>query len=278
MSIVWEQGTKAYSYYNARVEKIVYDSDNNIILAGYSWYGVYNSNQTVFVMKMNQAGDILWLQRFMGEGVGDYDNATVNGLYLDSEDNIIMFAKYFSQKVIKYDKDGNFISADDYTFDIPFTINVYNQPYMFDQVHQNPSGYFILGGMMNDYERRYSYYAEFDPQGKFWKSTVDTTNIITFNPTRSYLSYYDDYRLYLVGSCYYGATYPYTYGISLSSMTSEGKVEWSTPNWFSDDERWPLKMLRTNDGFTYVATYFRADGGSSRGTYLTKLDPLGELV
>ena len=89
MSIVWEQQTNAYSSYNSRAESIAYDSEGNIIIAGYSWYGIYNSNQTVFVMKLNPAGEIIWLQRFMGEGVGDYDNGTVNGLFIDDEDNVL---------------------------------------------------------------------------------------------------------------------------------------------------------------------------------------------
>jgi hypothetical protein len=140
MSIVWETETNANSYYVARTQEIKYDSEGNIILAGYSWYGIYNSNQTVFVAKINsENGEIIWLQRYMGEDIGDYDNGTVNGLYLDNEDNVILFAKYFSQKVIKYDKDGNFISMDDYKFDLPFTINVYNNDILFDKVHKDPS-------------------------------------------------------------------------------------------------------------------------------------------
>ena len=278
MSVVWEQQTNAYSSYNARAEKIAYDSEENLIIAGYSWYGIYNSNQTVFVMKMTPEGEIIWLQRFMGAGVGQYDNGTVNGLFIDSEDNVLLFAKYFSQKAIKYDKDGNLISADDYTFDLPFTINVYNNSYLFDQVHKDASGYFHIGGIITDYGTTYSYYAQFNPQLELWASNVQSIFSTTFDFGSSVLTYYDYFKIFVLGRCNQGG-YPSTAsGICLSSMTTSGVVEWSTPNWYSDHSRWPVKMLRANDGTMYLAISWENSSGNERGSYLQKLGPDGLLL
>lgn len=279
MNVVWEQQTNANSYYAARAQEIKYDSEGNIILAGYSWYGVYNSNQTVFVAKLNpDNGEIIWLQRYMGEDIGDYDNGRVNGLYLDNEDNIILFAFYFSQKVIKYDKDGNFISMDDYTFDFPFTINVYNNDILFDKVHKDPSGNFHLGGIIGDYNAVYSYYAQFTPQGAYWKHKTDTLNVIEYNMGASIISLYDDFKIHLVGRGYTDPGSNTKYGIVLSSLNTEGNCEWGNPNWFEDYERYPLKILKTNDGTFYVTIYFVNSSGDSRGTYLSKYDPVGDLI
>ncbi len=272
MSIVWETETSANSFYNARAQQIIYDSEGNIIVAGYSWYGVYNSNQTVFVAKLNpDNGEIIWLQRYMGDDIGEYDNGTVNGLYLNNEDDIILFANYFSQKVIKYDKDGNFISMDDYIFDLPFTINVYNNDILFDKVHEDASGNFHLGGIYNDYPNKvYSYYAQFTPQGEYWKHITDTLNVIQYKMSSSQLSYYDNFNIHFVGSGSVGQWPDASVGIVLSSVNQEGVCSWGSPNWIDDYERYPLKMLRSNDGNTYVLSFFNNDNGWSRGSYLSK--------
>jgi hypothetical protein len=279
MSIVWETETNANSYYVARTQEIKYDSEGNIILAGYSWYGIYNSNQTVFVAKINsENGEIIWLQRYMGEDIGDYDNGTVNGLYLDNEDNVILFAKYFSQKVIKYDKDGNFISMDDYKFDLPFTINVYNNDILFDKVHKDPSSNYHVGGIITDYDKVYSYYAQFTPQGAYWKHKTDTLNVIEYHMGSSVISLYDDFKIHLVGRGYTDPGSNTKYGIVLSSINTEGNCTWGSPNWYEDYERYPLKILKANDGTFYVTIYFGNSSGDSRGTYLSKYDPAGDLI
>ena len=272
MSIVWETETNANSSYNARAQEIKYDSEGNIIIAGYSWYGVYNSNQTAFIAKLNpDNGEIIWLQRYMGDDIGDYDNVNVNGLFLDNEDNIILFAKNFSQKVIKNDKDGNFISMDDYIFDLPFVINVYNNDILFEKVHRDNGGYFHLAGIYSDYPNNvFSYYAQFNPQGEYWKHKTETLNVVQYNMGSSRLSYYDDFKIHLIGSGFTAPGSNTEYGVVLSSINTEGNCDWGTPNWFDDYERYPNKMLRSNDGNTYVISFFNNDNGWSRGSYLSK--------
>lgn len=281
MTILWEQQSTVNSSYNASVEQLTWDSENNIIIAGYSWYGSLNSNQTVFVAKLSTDGELIWMQSFMDQSIGDYDRGTVNGLYVDDNDNILLFAKFFSQKVIRYNKDGTLLSAADYKFGLPFTINIYNQRYLFDKVHRSPSNEFFLGGFYSDpYNNSiYSYLVEFDILGSVMRQNIDTLSFIQYSIYSSSMSLYESYsKLYFIGKASYGAYPNNTDGLQYSSMDMQGNIDWLEANWYTDYNRWPLKMLRNNEGNIYYTSYKESSSGSEDGSYLTKLSVDGEVL
>ncbi len=277
LSKVWEvSNNPLYPSKPILAQEYVVDSEGNFIVAGYSWYGIYNSDVTVFVMKIAPNGTVLWNQNFT-QDLSDYDKGTVNGLFVDEKDNIILFAKFFEQKVIKYDKDGSLISFNNYDFGLPVTGNVYNIEYLFDKVHKDNSGTLHLGGLINDGYAAYSYKAEFTPQGGLINSRYDLRGDSLAQ--RSHISYLlpSEKSMFLFASCNDDIG---SRGLLVSKLSGQGALDWTNVNWISNqDIQYQIyeDILRDNSGNFYLAI-FNNRNSSGYFSSLVKLDPGGTVI